>query len=103
MSKVTNWIMHQTGMVPSVDTLIGHWELDNLNRASDPAPATARHLWPRDKILAELRGEPDDPVDIRKGQEESVSDLHTGKDELILAQQKLSQASDLIQAALDAD
>ena len=34
-------------------------------------------------------------------QEEAVSDLHTGKDELVLAQQKLKQASDLIQAALD--
>ena len=100
-TKVTSWVMQQTGMIPSVDTLIGHYEIDSVNRASDPAPATARHLWPRDKMLAELRGEPDDPVDIRKAQEEAVSDLNTGKDELILAQQKLSQASDLIQAALD--
>ena len=102
-TKVTNWCMQQTGIVPSVDTMIGHYEVDAVNRAHDPAPSTARHIWPRDKILAQLRGEPDDPVDTRKGQEDAVSDLHTGKDELILAQQKLSQASDLIQAALDAD
>lgn len=49
--RVHQWIIAETGIVPSEDTIIGHSATDSVNRARDPGP-----MWPRERLLAALRG-----------------------------------------------
>jgi N-acetyl-anhydromuramyl-L-alanine amidase AmpD len=50
--KVHRWAMAEAGIVPSRDTVIGHFMTDGVNRINDPGAA-----WPRDAVVAALTGQ----------------------------------------------
>lgn len=43
---------------PSRDSIIGHYETGDPNRVNDPAAASDRSVWPRDRIIAALAARP---------------------------------------------
>lgn len=47
---------------PSTDSIIGHYETGDADRVNDPAPVTARGVWPRDRMVAEIRESVPSPV-----------------------------------------
>ena len=47
--RVHQWIVEQTGIVPSVETIIGHNETATRSRADDPG-----EMWPRYRIIEAL-------------------------------------------------
>lgn len=47
--KVHLWVCQETGIVPSIDTIIRHADIAPLSRVDDPGSA-----WPRDRIMAAL-------------------------------------------------
>jgi hypothetical protein len=54
---VKRWIFAQPDTdlgAPSVDSIIGHYESDARSRINDPAPATDRGIWPRDRMIRRL-------------------------------------------------
>lgn len=51
--KLTDWILGRALIPANVDTVIGHYRIDSVNRASCPGSA-----WPIDRMLAELNAPP---------------------------------------------
>ncbi len=47
--RVTAWVMNEHGITPSIETLIGHYELNPVTRANDPGGG-----WDKDRMLDEI-------------------------------------------------
>ena len=54
--SVHRWIVDQTGIVPSVETIIGHNETATRSRADDPG-----EMWPRYRTIEALLQQPAEP------------------------------------------
>lgn len=50
-TKVWAW-RHAPTLGPPGTALIGHYELDGINRVNDPAAASDRSVWPRQRFIA---------------------------------------------------
>ena len=48
--RVHRWILAETGILPSIDSVIGHRNIDGVTRANDPGMA-----WPQARIIAALK------------------------------------------------
>src|SRR5690606_37806848 len=54
--RVHRWLFEAIPTLgePSRDSIIGHYETGDPNRVNDPAAASDRSVWPRDRIIAAL-------------------------------------------------
>ena len=59
--RVHRWLFAELGLVPSPETVIGHFMTAPASRAADPGPT-----WPRDRILDALREASDTPAALTR-------------------------------------